>query len=221
MLFTWTKSHFWRLKHQCCFRPGDCPHFLLFDVAKAWCAAGMFCYGDFCADVNKACCVSSPASVSWGGFWLCNFLQSKAIWSPQIAKIKSLLFEKKIFMTFPYSDPFSIHGACYCLWPWLRCVVCYQVTQNPPQPPLKTQVFATPNLEKDPFFPPKKQWSNQWNKQWRYLEVISVSLAFFRKIHENQLYLPRKIHSNFFSCQKKMIKMVLSILCFPSIQLNH
>ena len=34
------------------------------------------------------------------------------------------------------------------------------VTQNPPTAFVKRQVFATPNLEKDLFFHPKKQWKS-------------------------------------------------------------
>ena len=198
MLFTWTKSVVFvqaksRLVSVLVVYLNRLPAFLAFTLPTPL-AAGMFCYGDFCADVNKACCVSSPASVSWGGFWL-----RKQFGAQKIAKIKSLLFEKrnslhfqKLGSVFNPMENVLVYDLDWDL------KVSYQCDQVTPNRLWKRKVFATPNLEKDlTFSTEKKQWSNQWNKQWHIPGSYQRFACGFGKIPPSTWLKPLKTQQFF------------------------
>lgn len=137
---------------------------------------------------------TSPASVSWGGFWLCNFLSiDKKFGAHTSPKSNHCVDWEKNVITFPYSDPFSIQKENVLVYDaWLRCVVCYQCDPNPPATVL-TQVFATPNLEKDLTFSTEKKAVEQSVElqQWTYLGRLSAfRLRFWENSTINFIYLP-------------------------------
>lgn len=206
MLFTWTKSHWNGATTSVVFGQemvvylNRLPAFLAFTLlSRPWlqvCSATETFVLMWTRPAE-----TSPASVSWGGFWLCNFFQSTKKLEPRNRQYQITVFwEKNSKLHFQkFGSVFNPKENVIVYDLDWDVKVSYQCDQVTPNRLCKTPGLCYAELGEGPFLHPKKQWKS-------VEEAVNIPGSYQRfacglgKIQPSTWLKPLKNPAFFFSC---------------------